>query len=106
MKFIKNSLAIICLSIFMAPAVIAQDPDINQIVQKYFEATGWKNIDKIETAVATGTSIQYQQETSFRQIQKRPDKAYMEVLLTNGQIIKQGYNGKTGWMLASWMNAA
>jgi hypothetical protein len=30
----------------------------------------------------------------------------MEVLLVDGQIIKQGYNGISGWMLASWMNAA
>jgi outer membrane lipoprotein-sorting protein len=106
MKLIKNFLAIICVSILMITGVIAQDLDINQIVQKYFETTGWNDIDRVETAVATGTSVQYQQETSFRQVQKRPDKAYMEVLLDNGQIIKQGYNGKTGWMLASWMNAA
>jgi hypothetical protein len=29
----------------------------------------------------------------------------MEVLLADGQIIRQGYNGNSGWMLASWMNA-
>jgi hypothetical protein len=86
--------------------VNAQDLDINQIVSKYFEAIGQDNINKIETAVATGTTVQYGQETSFRQIQKRPDKAYQEVLLVDGQIIKQGYNGISGWMLASWMNSA
>jgi hypothetical protein len=86
--------------------VNAQDMEIEQIVSKYFEAIGQDNINKIETAVATGTTVQYGQETSFRQIQKRPDKAYQEVLLVDGQIIKQGYNGISGWMLASWMNSA
>jgi len=90
----------------MGPCTTAQELNIDQIVQKYFDAIGWKDINKVETAVATGISVQYGQETSFRQIQKRPDKAYMEVLLANGQIIKQGYNGKSGWMLASWMNEA
>jgi len=90
----------------MLVCVNAQDLDIDQIVQKYFNAIGWKDIDKIETVIATGISVQYGQETSFRQIQKRPDRAYMEVLLADGQIIKQGYNGVSGWMLASWMNTA
>ena len=106
MILIRNFLLTICISIFMGPCTTAQELNIDQIVQKYFDAIGWKDINKVETAVATGISVQYGQETSFRQIQKRPDKAYMEVLLANGQIIKQGYNGKSGWMLASWMNEA
>jgi hypothetical protein len=80
--------------------------DLDHIVIKYFETIGQDNFNKIETVVATGTNVQFGQETSFRQIQKRPDKAYMEVLLVDGQIIRQGYNGISGWMLASWMNTA
>ena len=106
MKLIRKCLGIACALLFMEACVTAQEMDINQIVQRYFEAIGWNNIDKVETVVATGTSIQYGQETSFRQIQKRPDKAYMEVLLADGQIIRQGYNGNSGWMLASRMTAA
>lgn len=106
MKTFKNSSLFICLSVLLFNGVNAQDDDLDQIVAKYFEAIGQDNINKIETALATGTSIYFGQETSFRQVQKRPDKAYMEVLLADGQIIKQGYNGVSGWMLASWMNAA
>lgn len=106
MKSIINFPLMICLSAFLVYSVTAQEMDLDQIVIKYFETTGQDNVNKIETAVATGTNIQFGQETSFRQIQKRPDKAYMEVLLADGQIIKQGYNGISGWMLASWMNAA
>lgn len=106
MKLIRQYLTIICLTAFLIPRVSAQDPDLDQIVIKYFETIGQDNFNKIETVVATGTNVQFGQETSFRQIQKRPDKAYMEVLLADGQIIRQGYNGISGWMLASWMNTA
>jgi outer membrane lipoprotein-sorting protein len=106
MGSIRSYLLAVCITVFPGDFVNAQELDIDQVVQKYFDAIGWKDINKVETAVATGVSVQYGQETSFRQIQKRPDKAYMEVLLAGGQIIKQGYNGKTGWMLASWMNEA
>jgi len=106
MKLIRQYLTIICLSAFFIPGVSAQDPDLDQIVIKYFETIGQDNVNKIETVVATGTNVQFGQETSFRQIQKRPDKAYMEVLLVDGQIIRQGYNGISGWMLASWMDIA
>jgi len=106
MKKLNNIWLLVCLSAFLFTGVNAQDIDMDGIVAKYFETIGQDSINKIETAVATGTTLQFGQETAFRQIQKRPDKAYMEVLLVDGQIIKQGYNGISGWMLASWMNAA
>ncbi len=105
MKKSKIICLFICMSAFLCTSVDAQDDDLEGIVAKYFEMIGQDNRNKIETAVATGTSLYFEQETSFRQIQKRPDKAYMEVLLADGQIIKQAYNGVSGWMLASWMNA-
>jgi hypothetical protein len=106
MKSLRNFPLTICLSVFLISGINAQELDLDQVVLKYFETIGQDNFNKIESVVASGTNIQFGQETSFRQIQKRPDKAYMEVLLTDGQIIKQGYNGISGWMLASWMNAA
>jgi outer membrane lipoprotein-sorting protein len=106
MRIIRKSLSIVCALILMEAFISAQDLDVDQIIERYFEAIGWNNIGKVETIVATGISTQYGQETSFRQIQKRPDKAYMELLLADGQIIKQGYNGKSGWMMASRMNTA
>jgi len=106
MKTFTNLCLLICLAAFFYTSANAQDGDLEEIITKYFETIGQDDINKIETAIETGTSLYFGQETSFRQIQKRPDKAYMEVLLVDGQIIKQGYNGVSGWMLASWMNAA
>ncbi|MBL7112603.1 MAG: hypothetical protein ISS19_11770 [Bacteroidales bacterium] len=77
-----------------------------EILENYFQVIGQDKIVKVQTAVATGVTIQDSQETSFKQIQKRPDKAYLEILLPAGEIIKQGYDGVNGWMLASWMNTA
>jgi outer membrane lipoprotein-sorting protein len=106
MRLVRNYLVIACFSVLTANINIAQKLDMDQIIDRYFEAIGWNNIGKVETIVATGISTRYGQETSFRQVQKRPDKAYMELLLADGQIIKQGYNGKSGWMMASRMNTA
>jgi len=106
MKSLRKFSLTICLSAILLSGINAQELDMDQIVIKYFETIGQDNVNKIESAMATGTTLQFGQETSFRQIQKRPDRAYMEVLLSDGQIIKQGYNGISGWMLASWMNTA
>lgn len=106
MKTFIQFLLFICFGTFLFAVGNAQNNELDEIVAKYFEVIGQDQINKIETAVATGSSIYFGQETSFRQVQKRPDKAYMEVLLADGQIIKQGYNGVSGWMLASWMNTA
>jgi hypothetical protein len=106
MKTSNKFWLIIYLSAFLFTGINAQDMDLDGIVNKYFETIGQNNKNNIESAIATGTTLQFGQETSFRQIQKRPDKAYKETLLADGRIIKQGYNGQSGWMLASWMNEA
>ena len=92
----------------LAPTTNSFSQTLNkeEILENYFKVIGQEKIVKVETAVATGVTIQNNQETSFRQIQKRPDKAYLEILLPTGEIIKQGYDGVNGWMLASWMNTA
>jgi outer membrane lipoprotein-sorting protein len=82
----------------------AQDITKEEILEHYFDTIGQDKIRQVETIVATGVNIQNNQETSFKQVQKRPDKAYQEILLPTGEIIRQGYDGVNGWMLASWMN--
>jgi len=94
--------------IFLASVInsYAQELTKEEILEHYFTTLGQDKIVKVETAVATGVTIYNTQETSFRQIQKRPNKAYLEILLPSGDITKQGYDGVNGWMLASWMNTA
>ncbi len=94
--------------LIMAPIInsFSQTLSKEEILENYFKVIGQDKIVKVQTAVATGITIQDGQETSFKQIQKRPDKAYLEILLPTGEIINQGYDGVHGWMLASWMNTA
>jgi outer membrane lipoprotein-sorting protein len=84
----------------------AQAISKEEILENYFKVIGQDIRVEVQTVVATGVTIQNSHETSFRQIQKRPDKAYQEILLPTGDIIKQGFDGVNGWMLASWMNTA
>jgi outer membrane lipoprotein-sorting protein len=106
MKKIKVVYILLLLTGIINPILYAQEADLNNIIKKYFETIGQDKLVKIETAIASGVTIQYGDETSFKQIQKKPDKAYLEVLLSDGQILKQGYDGKTGWMQASWMGSS
>jgi len=105
-----NKKKVVCTFILLAciinPVLHAQDADLDSIINNYFQTIGQDKLVEIETAIASGVTIQYGDEASFKQIQKKPDKAYLEVLLSNGQILKQGYDGETGWMQASWMGSS
>jgi len=106
MKIKQVVSAIFFLAGIINPVIHAQDNDLERIIKDYFRTIGQDKIVEIETALASGTTVQYGEETAFKQIQKKPDKAYLEVLLSDGQILKQGYDGKTGWMQASWMGSS
>jgi len=106
MKKIKVVYIFLLLAGIINPVLHAQDADLDRIIEKYFQTIGQDKLVEIETAIASGVTIQYGDETSFKQIQKKPDKAYLEVLLSDGQILKQGYDGVTGWMQASWMGSS
>lgn len=106
MKTKNIVLSVLLPVIVLFSGVNAQDSDLETIVKDYFKSIGQDKIVEIETVIASGVTIQYGDETSFKQIQKKPDKAYQEVLLSDGQILKQGYDGKSGWMQASWMGSS
>lgn len=106
MKTKDKSITSLFLVFLLFSGIHAQDNDLDNIIRDYFKTIGQDKIVEIETAIASGITIQYGDETSFKQIQKKPDKAYLEVLLSDGQILKQGFDGKTGWMQASWMGSS
>ncbi len=84
---------------------IGQAQDLESILDHFFEATGQKQLLKMNTMVATGKTLQMDMEMPFKSINKRPDKAYLEVDI-QGAPMKQAYDGKSGWMIAPWTGSA
>ena len=84
---------------FIAGSIKAQDLD--EILARHHEVNGMDKLQKIEAIKITGKSFQMGMETPFTNIMMRPDKFYLEVPV-QGQLMKQAYDGETGWMIAPW----
>ncbi len=99
----KNILSIIILAIFSIGNTYSQD--LQTILDNFFETTGQKKLLKMDTQVASGKILQMVMEMPFKSITKRPDKAYLEMDI-QGAMMKQAYDGKSGWMIAPWTGSA
>jgi outer membrane lipoprotein-sorting protein len=96
----RTLIALISLAAFaLGPA---NSQDVNEILDKYFETIGQKTLADIETMVATGKSMQMGMEMPFKTIQKRPNKALLEVEVQDAKML-MGYDGENGWMVAPWL---
>lgn len=86
-------------------ALQAQDMSLDKILDAHFKAVGQKNILKLKSMVLTGKIVQMGAEMPFKIIQKRPAKFYFEAEI-QGDKMKQGYDGKNGWMVAPMMGSS
>lgn len=79
----------------------AQTPD--QIVERYLEASGQQHLSNVNTVRYEGKAFQMGMELPFIQIQKRPDKMYLEIDIQGMKMI-QSFNGESGWAVEPWMS--
>jgi hypothetical protein len=75
--------------------------DLDEVLEQYYEVTGAEKAAKLESVIAKGKILQMGMEMEFTNIMKRPGKLYLEVPI-QGQLMKQGYNGEVGWLVAPW----
>ncbi|MFC2116483.1 outer membrane lipoprotein carrier protein LolA [Bacteroidota bacterium] len=99
----KRLFSIMIIAAFAMGTIPAQD--LQEILDTYFETIGQENLVDVKTMVSTGTMMQMGMELPFKSIFKRPDKAYLEAEI-QGAMMKQGYDGKNGWMVAPWTGSA
>lgn len=99
----KRFFAFMIVAAFAISTVPAQD--LQEILDTYFETIGQENLKDVKTMVSTGTMLQMGMELPFKIIFKRPDKAYLEAEI-QGALMKQGYDGENGWMVAPWTGSA
>jgi outer membrane lipoprotein-sorting protein len=99
----KRLFTILTLTFFTLGILPAQD--LHEIMDAHFEAIGQKNLINVNTLVMTGKILQMGMEMPFKTITKRPDKAYIEAEIQDSKM-KQGWDGKNGWMVAPWTGSA
>ncbi len=80
----------------------AETQSLDQILKRHFEASGQERFSKVTTVRSAGKALQMGMELPFIQIQKRPDKMYLEIDIQGMKII-QAYDGETGWAVEPWM---
>jgi hypothetical protein len=94
-------ISILFISIFIAIAGTITAQDLDEVLARHHEVSGIDKLQKIDAIKITGKSFQMGMETPFTNIIMRPDKFYLEVPV-QGQLMKQAYDGETGWMIAPW----
>jgi hypothetical protein len=75
--------------------------DLDEVLKQYYEVTGADKVAEFKTVSANGKIMQSGMELEFHNIISRPGKLYLEVPI-QGQVMKQGYNGEVGWIIAPW----
>jgi len=100
----KLTLLIAIAFLFAGSNLTAQDMELDEVLDNYFETMGQKKLLKTKTISMKGKSSMMGMEFTFKLLQKRPDKFCMEIDV-QGAIIKQVYDGKTGWMINPMMGS-
>lgn len=84
-------------SIFIFGNCFSQN--IDQVLQKYYEATGGKaNWEAVKSIKITGFSNIMGMDIPYTQYVKRPGKWMIEIFVQSAKIV-QAYDGSKGWMI-------
>lgn len=99
----KKYLLLISAILFSAVANYVQAQNLQEVLDKHFEAIGQENLLEKETYTVQASIQQMGMEIPMTMKLKRPNKFRMEMEM-QGQKMIQAYNGEKGWMIAPWMS--
>lgn len=97
-KLISLIISIICLCSFSG---LAQDLKLDEILSKYYQATGIDHIKEWNTLTMTGKSTTQGMEFPVTIIIKRPGKIRTEVEIQGNKML-QVFDGQQGWSVIPW----
>ncbi|HTX88970.1 MAG TPA: outer membrane lipoprotein-sorting protein [Bacteroidales bacterium] len=78
-----------------------QDPGLDEILSKYYQATGLEKMKDFKTIYCEGKSNTMGTEYPFRYYKKRPQMMRMEVDIQGSRMI-QAFDGQKGWSVIPW----
>ena len=92
----KKIFVLLGLLFIMPSAVRSQDLKLDDILMRYFKASGFDQLQKVYTIISSGTLLQ-QDRMPLKTIRMRPDK-FLQVFDVADITCYQGYDGTTAWM--------
>lgn len=93
----KKKLNVILVSLLVMSNLV-QSQTLEDVLKKYFEATGQEKLLTVNSIKASGKMVQGGIEIPFMQMTKRPDLVRIEGTF-QGLTFVQTFNGKEGWNL-------
>ena len=100
----KTRLLLIVLAFSLTSGLRSQELNLEQILDKYYQAGSFDKLQKVQTIIMTGSLVQ-QDLMPVKIIRVRPDKYLMEFDVAD-MTAYQVYDGKSGWMTAPWTGNA
>jgi outer membrane lipoprotein-sorting protein len=102
-KLMHKLFSFIPTCILLINMQFARTQTLDQVLDNHFRASGQEYLNNVKTVRSSGRALQMDMELPFLQIQKRPDKMYLEIDVQGIKII-QTYNGKEGWIIEPWID--
>jgi len=100
----KKIILLVGSLILIALTTKAQDLTVEQILDKFYKASGYDKLQKVNTIIMSGTIIR-NDAMPLKITKVRPDKYRMDFDVADITGI-QAYNGKSGWSTAPWSGNA
>lgn len=100
----KKRVAVLFVILLTGCTLFAQEPGIDQILSRHYQATGMEKLQKINTVVMKGTIIQ-NDAMPVKITRMRPDKYLMEFDVMDMSTC-QAFDGETAWSTAPWTGTA
>ncbi len=88
---------------FIISVPLLQAQTLDEVLNKYFKASGTELLAKKKTIVVKGSANQMDMKLPMVIKVKRPNKFRMEMEL-QGQKMVTAFDGEHGWMIAPWMS--
>ncbi len=100
----KTRVLFLGLLLSLSAVVLAQDLNLDQVLDKYYQAGSFEKLKQVKTIIMTGSLVQ-QDLMPVKIVRVRPDKYLMEFDVAD-MTAYQVCDGQTCWMTAPWTGKA
>jgi len=96
----KKIFCLVLVLLVVSSGIQSQDLKLEEILAKYYRASGFDKLQNMKTIVMTGTLVQ-QDAMPVKITKMRPDKYKMDFEVQDIPAV-QAYDGQKAWMIAPW----
>ncbi len=89
------------LLLFYGPTLQCQEPGLDEILQRYYQASGIAGEKNWETVIMTGKTVSPDSEYPYTVLIKRPGTVRTELVIQGTKMITV-WDGTKGWSIVPW----